>query len=236
MNNDTELTTLIFADGACSGNPGPGGWACIIATPSGNICELGGPAPSTTNNRMELTAAIRALAWLPKSSPGAITLFTDSSYVIKGITQWIHSWQKKGWKTAEGTDVTNQDLWQELLALTRGKSITWRHIPGHSGFPGNERVDAIAAAFSQGERPALFEGPIFSYKVDIHRLPEAGPPPKKMPPTYLSWVDRTLMRHTSWTECEQRVKGRSGAKYKKVSTEAEEKSALDQWGVPANRR
>ena len=114
---------VIFGDGACSGNPGPGGWASIIALPDGRVAEIGDHVDKTTNNRMELTAAIKALKAASKVE-GAVHFYTDSVYVIRGITAWIHGWRRNGWKTATGDEVINSDLWQELfdLAMRRGES------------------------------------------------------------------------------------------------------------------
>src|SRR5215467_7564002 len=105
--------TVAFTDGAASGNPGPGGWAAIVLSPDGRVRELGGGDPHTTNNRMELTGAIRALALVEAAHP--IAIYTDSTYVIRGIREWIWNWKRRGWKTAEGADVLNRDLWEALL-------------------------------------------------------------------------------------------------------------------------
>jgi len=114
---------VVFCDGAAKGNPGPGGWGVVIATPDGHVTELGGSAPHTTNNKMELTAAIQALTDIQEVE-GKVTVYTDSSYVIKGISEWIWGWKRRGWKTAEGGDVLNRDLWQTLdaLATARGRA------------------------------------------------------------------------------------------------------------------
>ncbi len=129
----------IFTDGACSGNPGPGGWGVLIID-HGSERELNGGEASTTNNRMEMLAAIEAL----KATTGAIILHTDSTYVKNGITQWINGWKKNGWKTAAKKPVKNQDLWIALDEATAGRDIDWRWVKGHAGHPGNERADALA--------------------------------------------------------------------------------------------
>ncbi|NJR69883.1 MAG: ribonuclease HI [Synechococcales cyanobacterium CRU_2_2] len=150
----------IYTDGACSGNPGPGGWGVRIEFSDGQVQELGGSSGTTTNNRMEMQAAIAALeyiqAWQPPQAQPAtpITLHTDSQYVIKGITQWIKGWKRKSWKTAQGKPVLNQDLWQTLDALNLS-TIRWQHVKGHAGIPGNERCDAIATSFAAGRLPKL---------------------------------------------------------------------------------
>jgi ribonuclease HI len=133
----------IFTDGACKGNPGPGGWGAIVRS-GAHEKEMSGGEPVTTNNRMELLAAIRALQALKR--PCAVTIHTDSNYVKDGITKWIHGWQKNGWKTADRKPVKNAELWQELLEATATHKIDWRWVKGHSGHPENERADALASA------------------------------------------------------------------------------------------
>ncbi|MBO6847783.1 ribonuclease HI [Maricaulis sp.] len=135
-------TITIHTDGACSGNPGPGGWGAILEW-NGHRKELHGGERDTTNNRMEMQAAIEALKALKK--PGrTVVLITDSVYLRDGITKWIHGWKKRGWKTADKKPVKNVDLWQELDALTREHTIEWRWVKGHAGDPGNERADELA--------------------------------------------------------------------------------------------
>lgn len=145
----------IYTDGACSGNPGPGGWGVVVNFADGSQHELGGAAAHTTNNRMEMQAAIAALQlfWEFQQTE-AIVLFTDSEYVINGITKWLPGWKRKGWKTSQGKPVLNQDLWQELEALDSAR-VTWKYVRGHAGVAGNERCDAIARAFAAGRQPQL---------------------------------------------------------------------------------
>ena len=133
----------IYTDGACKGNPGPGGWGVLLRSRSGEK-ELYGGAGATTNNRMELMAVIEALTALKR--PCAVTLFLDSEYVRKGITEWISGWKARGWRTAAKQPVKNVDLWQQLDALVSGggHQIDWRWVKGHSGDPGNERADQLA--------------------------------------------------------------------------------------------
>jgi ribonuclease HI len=154
---DFPKIQAIYTDGACSGNPGAGGWGTVVYFVDGTVHEMGGAAPMTTNNRMEMQAAIAALEFLkslPSTEPTA--LYTDSEYVKNGITQWIHGWKKKGWKTAAGKPVLNQDLWQVLDQLNM-PTVEWRYVRGHSGNVGNERCDAIARAFSLGKIPSLLQ-------------------------------------------------------------------------------
>ena len=131
----------IFTDGGCKGNPGPGGYGCIIRK-NGKVLELKGSNPKTTNNIMEMTAAIVALKELSK--PYAVTLTTDSQYLVKGMTEWIHGWIKKGWINASRQPVKNKELWQELYQLSQKHKITWVWVRGHDGHPENERCDQLA--------------------------------------------------------------------------------------------
>ncbi|HVO16563.1 MAG TPA: ribonuclease HI [Alphaproteobacteria bacterium] len=142
-------TVEIYTDGACSGNPGPGGWGALLVF-KGQERELTGGEPATTNNRMELMAAIRALEALKR--PVRVRLHTDSTYLREGITRWIHSWKAKGWKTADKKPVKNVDLWQRLDAARGRHEIEWHWVRGHAGHDGNERADALAR---QGMAPFL---------------------------------------------------------------------------------
>ncbi len=132
----------IFTDGSCKGNPGPGGWGALLRM-GPHEKELSGGEPETTNNRMELTAAIRALEALIE--PCEVELCTDSKYVIDGITRWVHGWKKRGWINASKKPVRNEDLWHELIAQTDRHRIDWKWVKGHSGHPENERVDQLAS-------------------------------------------------------------------------------------------
>ncbi len=138
---DADGTVEIFTDGACSGNPGPGGWGALLRF-RGVEKELSGGENPTTNNRMELTAAIEALKALKR--PARVRLWTDSVYVRDGITKWIHGWKRSGWKTADKKPVKNVDLWQALLAAAESHDIEWRWIKGHADHAENERADALA--------------------------------------------------------------------------------------------
>nr|WP_255586547.1 ribonuclease HI [Hephaestia mangrovi] len=141
----------IATDGACKGNPGPGGWGAVIRA-GGHEKELSGGDPMTTNNRMELTAVIEALNALKR--PCAVMLSTDSRYVMDGLTKWIHGWRRNGWKTAAKKPVKNADLWQALVEATARHRITWEWVKGHAGHPDNERADRLAsdAAIAAGKR------------------------------------------------------------------------------------
>jgi ribonuclease HI len=131
----------IYTDGACSGNPGPGGWGALLRYGK-HEKELSGGAPETTNNRMELTGAIEALKALKK--PSQVQFYTDSEYLRKGITEWIRAWKRKGWKTAAKKPVKNQDLWRELDSVIQQHEIEWHWLRGHAGQRDNERVDQLA--------------------------------------------------------------------------------------------
>ena len=131
----------IYTDGACSGNPGPGGWGALLRF-DGNEKELKGGARETTNNRMEMTAAIEALSALKRRC--RVRLHTDSTYLKDGITSWIHNWKRNGWKTAAKKPVKNEDLWRQLDALLADHEIEWHWVKGHAGHPENERADALA--------------------------------------------------------------------------------------------
>ena len=239
----SEQQIVVFTDGASKGNPGPGGWGVIIVRPDGRVTELGGGAEMTTNNKMELTGAIRALEHL-QGTPGPVAIYTDSTYVIQGIGGWVHGWKRRGWKTAAGTDVLNRELWERLDALTsaRGpRTISWHYVRGHIGIPGNERVDTIADSFATHTPVALYEGPLSGYTVPIGDLPDdtrvparstSVPSPgtsKAAAYSYLSVVDGEVVRHATWAECEQRVKGRSGARFKKATSAADQDAILRSW-------
>jgi len=140
---DPDKVVNIWTDGGCKPNPGPGGWAAIL-TFRDVVKELSGAEAETTNNRMELTAAIRALEALIE--PCAIVLHSDSKYVLDGITKWVHGWQRNGWKNASKQPVRNADLWHELIAAARPHQIEWVWVKGHAGHPENERADALACA------------------------------------------------------------------------------------------
>ncbi len=142
MSQEVEL----FTDGACSGNPGPGGWGAILRF-KGTEKELSGGEAETTNNRMEMTAVIEGLSALKR--PCAVKIFSDSQYVIKGATEWLVQWKARGWKTADKKPVKNEDLWRRLDELCSKHSVAWEWVKGHAGHPENERVDALARSQSE---------------------------------------------------------------------------------------
>lgn len=233
----------IFTDGACSGNPGPGGWGAIIVTPEGSVLELAGREEPTTNNRMELggvIASLRAVA----NMPGLALVHSDSTYVIEGITKWILGWKRRGWTTAAGDPVKNEDLWRALerVVSERGRGgVQWRWVKGHSGHDANERCDAIAVAFAKRQPVELYEGPLLEYPYGSLLPSEAKALPVRprakdrkaadtRPVSYLSYLDGKLELHATWGECEARVKGRP-AKFKKVRSADEAAEARKSWGL-----
>jgi ribonuclease HI len=164
-----EIESL-YSDGACKGNPGTGGWGAVAYFTDGSVAEMGGRVPATTNNRMEMQAAIEGMNFFIESGQTTpCTLYTDSEYVIKGVTSWIKGWKSRGWKTAAGKPVLNQDLWETLDELSstirlqaKGKPLKWEHVKGHAGNVGNERCDVIASSFAQGNPVSLRQPRVLS--------------------------------------------------------------------------
>ena len=236
---------IAYTDGSSRGNPGPGGWGVVLWYPDDTVLELGGRDEHTTNNKMELTATIRALQSAGEYS-APITIYTDSKYVRDGITSWVHGWQQNGWKTKAKEDVSNKELWVELVAEQQRRkqygSVTWILVPGHSGTPGNERADSIATEYADGKSPMLYTGAFGDYAVDLAEPDEQMLEEQSKRRSaqrarsnakayaYLSLVDGKLMRHTTWAECEARVKGKS-AKFKKALSREDEQKILDEWGM-----
>ena len=198
---------------------------------------------------MEMTGVLEALHYCiknySKGDLGHIQIFTDSVYVIRGITQWIKGWKKRGWKNAANEEVSNQDIWVELdkvVAAVKFKldcEIKWNFVKGHSGVAGNERCDEIAVAFSKKVYIDLYKGSAAGYgPFDVRQLPEIRPLPEmkkksdgvKAPAWYLSYVNGVLTKHATWGECEAVVKGRP-AKFKKVTSAEEEVSVKKSWGI-----
>ena len=221
-----------YTDGACLGNPGPGGWGVRILYPDGGVRELCGMAAATTNNRMELQAAIEALQLL--HSYPQVAMFTDSRYVIDGLTKWLPAWRRRGWITTTNTPVKNRDLWMTLERLSHS-GVRWQHVRGHSGDPNNERVDTIARACAAGRCPALFCGqagtpadPVLASPVTVLPTPLNAKPaaahvsaPAPDPVRYISIVHGSVAIDPDWATCAARVRGVSGAQYRKVRTPEE---------------
>ena len=227
---------IAYTDGSCLGNPGPGGWGVRVLEPDDTVYEFGAAEAATTNNRMELQATIAALEYIGQRP---LTIYTDSRYVIDGITKWLPGWRRRGWQTAAGTPVKNQSLWQHLARLLHAK-IRWQHVRGHTGDPNNERVDDIARAFAKGSSPRLFHGKKGSPDDPVTDLTDHMPPP---PPRrrqagrqggtsrYVSIVHGTVNVDTDWPSCAARVRGVSGAHYKKFRTPEELADFCAQHGV-----
>jgi ribonuclease HI len=237
-----EKRIIIFADGACLGNPGPGAAGSIVADTK-HVVEVGHFEGSTTNNRMEIMAVIQALDVLEKSNFKAeeVIFYCDSKYVLNGIQSWVKGWKRGGWKTIAGEDVKNKDLWMRLHDLVEKASsdfkILWEYVPGHSGIPGNERCDEIATTLASGCEIFLYNGSRSEYPVDLENLnpsksKKSSKPVKTTPSTYyVSLLGGSVYRDKTWKECEARVKGSRGAKYKKVNSTDEELAVLQGWGV-----
>ncbi len=231
--------TLVFGDGAASGNPGPAGWGSIVYA-DGEVREFCGSAESATNNQMEIWAIIQGLK---KARKNPISVYSDSTYVLQGITQWIWGWKKRNWVTAEGNAVANRDLWEELDTLVSRlgrKNIQWHYVRGHAGVPGNERCDEMAQAKAKGKSVQLYSGSLLHYSVALMDLPEDTSLPERKEQTkpkekekvwYLSEIGGEVWRHDTWVSCENRVKGRSGARFKKVKSNDEEAKVLASWNL-----
>lgn len=225
---------IIFTDGSSRGNPGPGGWGAIISIDK-KVIELGGGDKHTTNNRMELLGAISALENVEKEK-SEIILNTDSSYVINGITKWVHGWQKNNWKTKNKEDVVNKDLWERLIDVSSDKKIKWNYVGGHIGVEGNERADIIATSFADEEKIDLLNGKVTDYEYDL--LDTKGSKEKvskksknKGPAySYVSFVNGVLKIDKTWAECEKRVKGIKGnVKFKKAISPSDEEGIIEEF-------
>jgi ribonuclease HI len=213
-------TIDIITDGACSGNPGPGGWATIIVASDGIVNEFSGNAANTTNNQMELHAIIVGLQKV--DSHAEVHIHTDSQYVINGITKWVFGWQKNGWRTKDGKAVENQELWRTLIGLTH-KNVHWHYVRGHNGHVMNERANTLA----QQQSKSL--GTIATNRTTAtHTTVGADTFPR-----YISLVESEFRHHATWDACKQAVHGVSGARFKKVNSAQELASQRRQWGLPA---
>lgn len=231
---DMNDKVIIYTDGSSRGNPGPGGWGAIVLK-GHNVIELAGHEDKTTNNRMELTAAINAL--LKTDSTNPIRIFTDSEYLINGITKWVFGWSSKDWKTASNGDVLNKDLWQKLMKLTAERKVEWKKVKGHAGHPANERVDELATCLADNEDIKLFKGSIKDYPVDLTQptLEQVSPSAefKKSAKaySYVSLVDGELKIHHSWQDCKDRVEGKSGARFRKTISKSDQQEIIKSWGL-----
>lgn len=225
---------LIFTDGAAKGNPGKGGFGVVISY-DGLVLEKGGYKEHTTNNEMELRAVVEALKEIvSKNRP--VEIYTDSKYVVEGAKGWVFGWAKNGWKTKAETDVLNKELWQELLPLLGKVAIEWHKVPGHVGIIGNERADAIASGFAEKGEMALFAGLREEYTLNIsdtsydeEKAQDRSDARKRQAQkaySYISLVDGVIETHQTWGECEARVKGKKGTRFKKSLDANNEKEII----------
>ncbi len=219
------MITLI-TDGACKGNPGSGGWACLVVAADGSLRELGGAEAATTNNRMELRAVLEGLRVLPLDAP--VTVVSDSRYVVDTAQRWL----ERGRIPATAA---NADLWRPLLQLA-GARVRWQRVAGHAGHPLNERADTIAQAYAAGRTPPpADELPLAPQQQAAHgALVQAIAAQRPAGATYLSLVGGVLQRHRTWDACQRRVHKMAGARFKKCRTAEEELLTVQGWGVPVD--
>jgi ribonuclease HI len=233
-------TIEIYTDGASRGNPGPGGWAAIIIITNGIVVELADRKDGATNNQMELLAAEKALEYVCEHiSEGTVLLHVDSTYVLKGITSWLDGWERNGWITTAKKPVENKGQWQNLLKLRNvlGKRLELVKVAGHSGHEYNDRCDELAVAAALGNNPSLFSGTKTAYQTYLIEHPPKSvkkPTSSKTKNTaaaysYVSSVEGKVYADKTWADCEKRVKGKKGAKYKKVYSKAEETGLIQDY-------
>lgn len=237
---------IVFTDGSSRGNPGPGGWGAIVSM-NGKVMELGGHESKTTNNKMELQAAISALQFIAEEkskNESDIIINIDSSYVVQGITNWVKGWVKNDWMTAAKEPVLNKELWEELSSvvskLEEKHTLKWELLKGHVGVPGNERCDHIATAFADKIKIKLYKGSSDKYEVNLSQVSgskikkevslEKKARSRQKAYSYISLVDGEIKIHKTWNECEERVKGVSGAKFKKSVSREDERDILNEFG------
>jgi ribonuclease HI len=235
----------IFTDGSSLGNPGPGGWSFVMVYENNTVVyakEGAGYSPQTTNNIMELTAALEAITLADKINiEQPLLICTDSAYLVNGITTWVYGWEKNNWITSTKDPVLNRELWIALLAAVRKfqikNKIVWKKIKGHAGILGNERCDILATTYAAKKETILFQGTYDTYVEkygDILHIPKVVEKSKKKTPSgkaysYLSEVGGVIEKHESWAECEKRVRGVKGVRYKKAMTAKEEKEIITKW-------
>ncbi len=245
--NNSETKITIFTDGSSRGNPGPGGWGSVIVESDSSqnlnksqITELGGAKKHTTNNRMELTACFEGISHTPKDSH--VLINTDSSYVINGITKWIHGWKKNNWRTKAKEDVLNKDLWIKLDACVGDRKVEWKYVGGHIGILGNERCDHIATDFADGNEPVLYKGSLANYDLPnildvshnqdtLNKKESSSSKSNAKAYSYISMVGGIIETHKTWAECEKRVKGTKGAKYKKSISIGDEAKIIEEFST-----
>ncbi len=259
---------IIFTDGSARGNPGNGGWGAVCVYPKSSgelrVDELGGASAYTTNNQMELTAAIEGLKNFNNfyndnklnttndAESVFYTIYTDSAYVINGITKWVYGWQQNGWITSTKQEVSNRDLWEALLEQISNKEVDWKYVGGHIGIAGNERCDQIATEFAdtilKGEADLaliqLYKGSLVGYPIKVlntetgelildedggsksggsaEKKAKAKERSKIAAYSYVSMVNGKIETHKTWAECEKRVKGVKGTRFKKAISKNDE--------------
>lgn len=226
----------VYTDGASRGNPGLGGWAAIIMTDS-EVIEIAGYAKKATNNQMELLAVEKALSTIKQkyalSENDQICVYADSTYVLNGLSTWVDGWMRKGWVTSTKTPVENKQQWVALVELRDffGDQLVLQKVAGHSGDTYNDRCDelAVAAALAQKET-FLFSGSSKEYRIFLEhkevQVKQTKKVSSKKPYAYVSCVDGVVHSDSTWEKCEQRVKGKKGAHYKKVFSKEEETSLI----------
>jgi ribonuclease HI len=239
-NTKDTKTYIIYTDGAARGNPGRAGYAAIICSGE-EVVEIGGYEAVATNNQMELRAPIEALRTLPANV--TVTLYTDSAYVAKGATAWLSGWKRNHWQTATKQPVLNRELWHMLDEELEKRGVVWYRVHGHEGVVGNERCDAIATSYADGQPEKLYKGSLQGYEhkkafsTDVVRALQEGTSRASSEGTgshvsassrrgpgysYVSVVKGVACVHATWPECERRVKGVPGALYKKTLNAADE--------------
>jgi ribonuclease HI len=236
---------IIYTDGASRGNPGKGGWAAIVLADT-HVMEIVGNTDHATNNQMELAGVEAVLSDSgAKAWEGPVVVYSDSMYVINGMTKWAHGWERNGWITSTKTPVENKVQWQNLLKLIReyGKRLSVEKVKGHAGDLYNERCDELAVAAALGEKPKVFSGTVGQYKTFLSSsaMPKALKTKKTSASatadkgrkgvaySYVSMVNGVVHADKTWAACERRVKGKKGAKYKKVFSKAEETALIQDY-------
>jgi len=244
MSKTAEKTLIIYTDGASRGNPGLGGWAAVIIAGT-HAMEIVGNVERATNNQMELAGVEAvlsdsgALSW-----DGPVVVYSDSMYVINGMTKWVKGWERNDWITSAKTPVENKAQWQNLLKLIQeyGKRLSVEKVKGHAGDLYNERCDELAVAAALGEKPEVFSGTVEQYKIFLEgkgfsemklAFKKAAVKSKSKSDavaySYVSMVNGIVHADKTWAACEKRVKGAKGAKYKKVFSKAEETSLMQDY-------
>ena len=231
---------IIYTDGSSRGNPGPGGWGSVVATPQ-HVYELAGFAQKTTNNRMELMAVVKSLQFLltHKQSEYPIFLHTDSQYFKNGFEKWMYGWADRKWLTSKKEPVLNQDLWQELLQLKPlFPRLVIHHVRGHVGVAGNERADVLATTAADDQTEISQKSSRANYQVELKIMPASSTsstkPKSKSKSSgkafcYLSLVSGKLIEHDNWADCEARVKGQKGAKYRRANSAVDRDEIISSW-------